>query len=487
MDRSWHVAIVGGGITGLATAYYLVRQREGALLRVTLIEADGRLGGKIRTEPFAGMAVDAGPEAFLTRMPWAVALCRELGLEGELVAPVASKTWLWSRGRLRPLPDGLVLGVPTSMAAIVRSGILSPAGIVRAGLDLVLPRCDWPADPSVAQVIGARLGREAVERLVEPILGGIHAGRADRLSLMAVAPHLMMAARQYRSLIWGLRASLPPPGGGASPALLSVKGGLVRLVERLRVALDGCDLRLSTRVTSVARQSDGRYRLACVGGPAIVADAVVLAVPAWVAAGLLYAVTPAIAAELAAISYASVAVVTLGYLPSAFRQPFDGSGFLVPRVDGRLLTACSWLTNKWPDLRRGGIIVLRCSTGRLGDDRAARLEDGELVEQIHRELVAAVGVQERPIAVQVTRWEQMFPQYEVGHQARVARIEAGLAALPGLILAGDAYHGQGIAACIHDGELAATQVQAYLAGRLRAITADVPSSHSRGVLDYGAS
>ncbi len=463
MHKSLHVAVVGGGITGLATAYFLLQGSDGIRPRVTLIEADHRLGGKIRTEPFASIPVDAGPDAFLARVPWAVDLCKRLDLDKDLVAPATGKTWLWTRGRLRPLPGDLVMGVPTGPVSVARAGILSPLGLARAGLDLVLPFQNYPPDPSIARVIGARLGHEVVERLVEPLLGGIYAGRADSLSIAAVAPHLAVAAKKHRSLILGLRKERQPQtAGGASPAFLTIPGGLESLVNRLHDVLRETNVQPGTQVETVMRQPGGRYLLACKNGSAVIADGVVLTAPAWSAANILRDIAPAAAVDLEAIEYSSVIVVTLGYAPSAFPGPLNGSGFLVPRIDGRLLTACSWATSKWPHLERSGLVILRCSTGRLGDDRAWQLDDKELVRRIHNELVEAMGVRSNPVAARITRWERTFPQYDEGHQARVTRIEAALNDLPGLMLAGAAYRGVGIPACIHDGEQAAARMLAYL-------------------------
>ena len=426
------VQVVGGGITGLATAWYL--REAGAA--VTLYEAGERLGGKIQTGDLDGVPVELGPDTFLARVPWAVDLCRALGLEDELVAPATGKAYVWTRGRLRPLPSGTVLGVPARLRPLARSGIVSPRGLARAAADLVLPHRPLSDDPSVAEVVGGRFGRDVVDRLVEPLIGGIHAGRADRLSLAAVAPQVAgPAAAGGRSLMRALRKA--PPGGGG-PVFLGLRGGLARLVDRLVERLDGVDIRLGEPLTDLPP------------GP------VVVTVPAYAAAPLL----PAAAADLRAIEYASVATVTLAYPPDALRGPLDGSGFLVPRIDGRLMTACTWLTSKWPDVAAaaGGRVLLRVSAGRAGDDRALALDDATLAARLHTELEEAMGLRRDPDEAVVTRWPRSFPQYDVGHQARVARIEAALP--PGAVVAGAAYRGVGIAACIQQAQQAAVAVLA---------------------------
>ena len=372
-------------------------------------------------------------------MPWAADLCRELGLGDELIEPATSKAFVWVRGRLRTLPPGLVLGVPTGLRQLAVSGLVSPAGMARAALDVVLPRRRHGADASIAEVIGARFGREVVDNLVEPLLGGINAGRADRLSLAATAPQLADAARDHRSLLLGLRVAT---AGG--PVFQSVRGGLERLVERLGA---GLDVRTSTAAGAIERTPDGRWKVA-----GLVADA-----------PLLQAVSPVAAAELGAIEYASVALVTLGYAPSTLPSLPAGSGFLVPRTEHRLMTACTFLSAKWPTLAASGLVLLRVSAGRLGDARVSQLDDDELVDRLHREVAEALGAAKAPVTTRVDRWVRGFPQYEPGHLARVDRIEAALAGLPGLTVAGAAYRGLGLAACVRQAGEAADRIAAYSA------------------------
>jgi protoporphyrinogen/coproporphyrinogen III oxidase len=461
-----HIVVIGGGIAGLTTAYRLLHNQT-VPTSVTLIEASERLGGKIRTGQVAGAAIDLGPEAFVARVPEVKALCHDLGLEEQLVAPATSRAYLWTRRRLRPFPEGLVSGVPTNPPAIIRSGILSLPGIARAGLDLLLPRGDMPADPTVTQVIGRRFGQEVVDRLVEPLLGGIHAGRADYLSLTSVAPHLAAAARKHRSFMLGLRSARPVGKGKAAPMLMSIAGGLSLLVERLKEELGDATIRTETHVQAITPLADGRYALRCDRGPEISADGVVLAIPASAAAAMLHEMAPELSTQLEAVSSASVVTITLAYPVSALPGPLEGSGFLVPRIEGRLLTACTWCTNKWPHLRDSGSIILRCSAGRWGDEQALHLTDDELVQRLHSELVEAMGLKAAPHESLVTRWEQAIPQYASGHQERIASIEAALTSWPGIVLTGAAYHGVGVSSCIRDSVRAATQIRTHLerAGR----------------------
>ncbi|MGI8809349.1 MAG: protoporphyrinogen oxidase [Acidimicrobiales bacterium] len=454
MPDGRRVAVVGGGITGLATARLL--HRSG--LHVTVVEAGEELGGKIQTRELAGVPVEAGPDTFLARVPWAVDLCRDLGLGDELVAPATGKAWLWIGDRLRPLPARHVLGVPTALRPLLESGVLSPAGVARAALDLVLPRTDPGPDPSVAAVVGRRMGRQVVERLVDPLVGGINAGRADGLSLSATARPIAEGAAGSRSLVLGLRRAAPGPGG---PVFLGLAGGLHRLVDH--VAKGVGTVRLGTAVSRIT-SGGGGYVVECTPGPDLEADAVVVTVPAFAAAELLSALSPGAATRLAAIRHASVVTATLAYDPSAVLRPLEGAGMLVPRVEGRLITACTWSTTKWPALAASGMVLLRASAGRDGDPRAMELDDDEVVRRVHDELTEALGLRGPPVESLVCRWPNGFPQYDVGHQARVDEIEAVLATdAPGVVVAGASYRGLGIAACIEQAGRAATFVTAAAA------------------------
>jgi protoporphyrinogen/coproporphyrinogen III oxidase len=444
------VAIVGGGIAGLAAAWQMASGSSGA--EVTLFEPD-RLGGKIATTEFAGNQVDTGADAFIARVPDAVALCRELGIESELVAPAATRALLWTRGRLRPLPEGLVLGVPARIGGLLGSGILSPMGVARAALDLVLPASRWPEDMAVADVVARRFGRQVADLLVDPLLGGIHAGSTDELSVEATAPQLAKAARSSRSLLLGLRRAGPP---GEGPLFLAPAGGMRRLVDVMVAALSERGVGFAGEtVTSITLGKGAHVRVE----PAGDFDAVILATPAASAAKVLAAASPIAAGHLAAIRSASVVLVTFAFARSGIDVPEGASGFLVPRREGRLMTACSFGSLKWPHWANAADIVLRVSAGRAGDDRPFRLDDETLVDRLRAELSQAFGALPDPTACRVSRWPEAFPQYEVGHPQLVARIETDLArTMPAVALAGAGYRGSGIPACIASGRRAAVAV-----------------------------
>jgi protoporphyrinogen/coproporphyrinogen III oxidase len=489
------VAVIGGGMAGLSAAWELATAADGVVPRVVVLEAGPRVGGKVRSTEFCGRTVDVAADAFLARRPEATRLCDELGLAGALVAPGASGAALWARGRLRMMPDGVNLGVPTRAWPMVRSGILGPAGLVRAGLDLVLPHRGDPgatADRSVGDIVGSRLGHQVVERLVDPLVGGIHAGGVDDLSAESTFPPLLAADRRSGSLIRALRhpsapAPSPPPGPGAAPAPVfwSLEGGNARLPAELGAALTarGVAVRTGVTVESMERLPGGptrpNWRLALTGdaggvpgaeGPSgerrsLDVDAVVVAVPAGQAAGLLGRHAPPASSLLTDVELASVTVITLSMPAGAIRSPLTGTGFLVPRtspVAGRtaLITGCTYLTRKWPGLARPEDELVRLSVGRLGDDRADSLDDDELTAAVVGELSAVLDVDAPPRAAVVTRWRDAFPQYRVGHLGRTAAIERAVAGLPGVAVAGSAYRGVGIPAVVGSGRAAARTVLA---------------------------
>ena len=457
------MVVVGAGITGLAAAYHL--QEE---CNVTVLEAADRVGGKLGGDEMCGVPVDTGPDCFLARVPWAVDLCRRLGIADELVPPATETAYVWARGRLHPLPAGLVMGVPSRLAPVLAAGILSPLAKARATLDLVLPRSRFPGpDPSVASVVGRRFGPELVARLADPLLGGINAGRSDHLSLMATAPVVAAVARRHRSLALGLRrqrraAAAAGAGCRPIPTFLTFPPRLSDLAERLSAALTRAP-RQSTPVAALAWDLRRGYRVVPGGEPRAAplrADGVVVATGARAAARLLGGLSPGAARELGDIRHSSVVTVTLAY-PAWGMPPLAGSGFLVPRVEGRLLTACTWLSQKWPHMAAPGVKLLRASAGRA-EAQALELTDGALIDRAHGELAEAMGLTARPTEALVTRWVDAFPQYEVGHLARVGRIEAALDGYRGLAVAGAAYPGVGVAACVRQGGEAAGRVSRAL-------------------------
>jgi oxygen-dependent protoporphyrinogen oxidase len=466
-----HVAVVGAGIAGLAAARFLVR--GGA--RVTVLEGSPEIGGKLRVSEIVGVAVDEGAEAMLARRPEGLDLVRGIGLGDELVYPATTSAAILSYGKLRPMPAGHVMGVPADLGALARSGVLSRAGLARVALDLVRGPTMRGADVSVADYVGARLGRELVDRLVEPLLGGVYAGRTEDLSFDATLPAVAAAAHAHRSLITAartVRASAPAADG---PVFTTLPGGLgtlpAVLAELVRSA--GGSVRTEATVRELRRlpsaAGDGwRLSIGSAHDPEhLDVDAVVVAVPGHPAARLLADEAPAAARELDRIDYASMAIVTLAYASTAFPRAPHGSGYLVPAVEGREVKAVTFSTVKWPHLaeRRPGTVIVRCSIGRFGDEYLLQRSDDDLKAMAMAELAATCGAGELPIDHRITRWGGGLPQYTVGHADRVARIRSAVAGLPGLAVAGAAYDGLGIPACIASGRSAASRVLDHLNSR----------------------
>ncbi|MFZ5850994.1 MAG: protoporphyrinogen oxidase, partial [Actinomycetota bacterium] len=340
------------------------------------------------------------------------------------------------------------------------SRLLSAPGLARAGLDVVLPRTRLPEDPSVGEVLRPRFGAEVFDRLVEPLLGGVHAGRADHLSARSTVPDLEALARSHRSLYLALRRRRRrTPTATPGPTLVSLDGGLGRLVDALLARLGAVDLRFGSAVTGLVRDPSG-WRVVLGDGTELTADAVVLATPAYATAELLAPHSASGAAALREIGYVDVATVTLAYPAPSVGRRLDATGFLVPPRDGRLVVGCTWLSAKWPHLAGGPEVLVRCLVGRAGDDRWAAYDDAALTEAVHGELVEVLRLAGRPTAVHVQRWPKALPQYAVGHQDRLDRVAAALAGLPGLHVTGAAYRGAGVASCIAQAEQVARLVAA---------------------------
>ncbi|UNS99548.1 protoporphyrinogen oxidase [Streptomyces tubbatahanensis] len=461
-----HVLVIGGGISGLAAAHQLLA--DGA--RVTVLEAGAVLGGKLRAGSIAGTAaVDLGAESMLARRPEAVELARAVGLGERLAPPSVAGGALWTRGAVRPMPKGHVMGVPGDPAAV--AGVVSPEGLARIEEDERLPRTEVGEDVSVGDYVAGRLGREVVDRLVEPLLGGVYAGDAYRISLRAAVPQLYEAARDERSLLAGVRAVQQRAAAGPArtgPVFMGVEGGIGRLPGAVADACTakGADIRLSTPVRELRRMAgeDGaRDWLAVTDHGTVRGDAVVVTAPAPAAARLLGPHAPEAAAGLDQVAYASMALVTLAFRRADCDGLPDGSGFLVPPVDGRAIKAATFSTRKWGWVAEQdpGLFVLRTSLGRHGEERVLERDDAELVELSLGDLRAATGLRARPVDTLVTRWRGGLPQYPVGHLERVSQIREAVARVPGLAVAGAVYEGVGIPACVAAGRRAARHLMQH--------------------------
>ncbi|MDP9182365.1 MAG: protoporphyrinogen oxidase [Actinomycetota bacterium] len=432
------VAVVGAGVAGLAAALEL--QRAGVC--VVVLEATDQVGGKVRASEVGGVLVDEGADSMLMRVPYGVELAERAGLP--LISPTEGGAGVWTRGRVRPLPTGTVMGVPADLRSLAASGILPPAAFVRVLLDLVAGR-RVHEDVAVGPLVASRLGRAVRDLLVDPLLGGVYAGTADLLSLQATVPTLAAAVAEHGSLLRAARAARGTPADG--PVFAGVEGGLGLLPPALARDLD---VRLRTAVRGLARTSTGwRLETGSAAHPeALDVEAVVLAVPAAPAAKLLGPHVPT--QELAGVGYASVGIVTL-VLDGP--SPGWGSGYLVPAVEGRTTKAVTFTSRKWA---RTDATVVRASVGRYGEERDLQRPDEELVDLVLAELAAAVGPLPPLVDSRVTRWGGGLPQYAVGHLDLVGRLRRALP--PGIAVAGAAYDGVGVPAVARGGMEAAAQV-----------------------------
>ena len=453
---SKHVVVVGGGIAGLATAYYLGKSG----VQVTLIEKDNRLGGKVITDQSDGFVIEGGPDSFITQKPWALQLARELGLEDNFLGTNDDRreTYILRRRKLNKIPHGLHSIVPTRLMPLATSRLISWFGKLRMGMDLFIkPKTDYE-DESLADFIRRRLGKEALEVLAEPMLAGIHVSDAETLSLLASFPRFRDTERQYGSLTRGMVAARKMHNqhkaqhANGTPhkhpsMFMTFKGGLTRLIEALRESIQG-EILTGKGVTALTK-ADAGYQLTLDDGHVIQADAVVLATPSYVAAKLLQAEQPDLAQKLAAIRYVSTATVSIGYRKADFQHPLNGFGFVIPRTEPTRLLACTWTSTKFDHRAPDEHVLLRVFVGGPRREELVSQDDDTLVQLVRDELKTIMGIEAEPTIARVFRWNKSNPQYEVGHLERIDEIESLCPA--GIYVTGSAYRGVGMPDCIHQG------------------------------------
>ncbi|WP_068774086.1 protoporphyrinogen oxidase [Paenibacillus sp. FJAT-26967] len=479
MSQARKVIVIGGGITGMTAAYYLKKRLDagGFKADITLVEGAESLGGRINTLRKDGFVIEKGPDSFLARKLPIIELSKELGLEDELTGtnPEAKKTYILRDGKLHPMPPGLVLGIPTELGPFMRTALVSPAGKARALLDLILPKKEEPGDESLGHFLERRLGKEVLEQVVEPLLAGIYAGDTFALSLQSTFPQFGELEQEHRSLIYGMMnnrkqtqleaRNLPVPGRKST--FLTYKNGLSTLVQRLEEVLrdSGVNIRTGVKVTGLQKQG-GRYRVALGNGQTEEADSVIVTLPTYHTAELLGELAGV--EKLKAINYVSVANVVLAYRQEDANVSFDGSGFLIPRLEGRSITACTWTSTKWLHTAPEGHVLLRCYVGRSGAEDWVELSDGELVAKVRQDVAELMGIEAEPLFHEVTRLHRSMPQYPVGHLDNIRELRSELAEqMPGVYVTGAGFHGVGLPDCIRQGRDTAYEA----AERLMASTA----------------
>ncbi len=471
------VVIVGGGISGLSAAFALSEQAKSrdVPFQCTVVEGQDYLGGKILTNRRGGVIMEGGPDSFLTTKPAALALCEKLGISSQLVNTKQenAQTFIYSKGRLRQFPQGLISMVPMKIAPLFRSGVLSWAGIVRMGADWVVPRRDRTKDEeTLAEFFSRRLGSEAFDHLLEPLVSGIYAGDANELSVDATFPHLVELERKYGSLIKGTlttRRPRPSHKPEVKPRTLftTLRGGLGDLIASLTERLSGVGVSLrrgmNVRAMHVpGSQAEPPYRLELEGGDVLEAEAVILATPAYVSANLLRPFDDEASTFLDQIPYASTMTISMVFPEPEVKGLIRGYGFVVPRVENRSLIAATWSSMKWAERAPAGQCLVRCYLGRRGREDLLDLNDSELTGRACRELEVIAGIQSQPLHVEMYRWPRAMPQYILGHRERVRHIRERVARRPGLYVTGEAYDGIGIPDCIRGAEQTSAQLSAYL-------------------------
>ena len=458
------IIVIGGGIAGLSAAYYASKIPD---TQVTLIESSSSWGGKITTDRVAfddgQFIIEGGPDTFLATKPWGVALCKELGLSDRLhgTNPQKKNTYVLNQNRLLPLPDGLAMMIPTNIQAILKSRLVSWFSKARMGLDFVLPPKAVNGDESLGSFVSRRLGREAYENLIEPLMSGIYAGDGDQLSLASTFPYLRDLELKYGSLARGALNMRKQSNGksiqGSRSAFLTPTTGLAEIVEKLVEVLtsNGTYLKLNTAVSRIS-SIDDRYLVDLKDGSNLEADAVILATPAFVSGTLLASLDRSLASDLESIPYASTATVSLAYKQDDVPRELDGYGYVIPRREGRRALACTWTSTKFPHRAPEGYALLRVFVGRAGQD--IPWDEHDLLELAKEELKLTLGITVQPLLHRVFLWDKAMPQYNLGHPEILKRIDAALERHPGLALAGNGYRGIGIPDCIHSGELAVEKI-----------------------------
>jgi oxygen-dependent protoporphyrinogen oxidase len=452
------VAIVGGGIAGLATAYEL--SRRGASFVV--LERASRAGGVILSEEIDGFTIDGGPDSLLIQKPEAIALCRELGLGDRLVSTKPPRmAYIQRGGRLHALPAASVLGIPTRVGPFLRTGLFSWAGKLRMGGELfVAPRRD-ETDESIGAFMTRRFGQEATTYLAEPLLAGIHAGDVDRLSIRALFPRLVDAERTHGSLLRAFRIRNPQSAiRNVEGAFKSLPGGLSEMVRALMASLGDANVRTNAGVDAITGR--GPFVVRTSAGEAIEAKAVVLATPAYATSALTRDRDEELARLAGEIPYASAATVALAFKRRHVRHALTGSGFVVPRVDNTGILAASWLSSKWPNRAPEDRVLLRTFVGGARDPHALDRSDVELVRISLAATRPLLGIEGEPLFTRIYRWERGNAQHEVGHLDRMAAIERALARHPGLFVTGSGFRGVGIPDCVADGRKTGGSVATWL-------------------------
>lgn len=472
------VVVIGAGIAGLSLAYSIrEHQRPGQDCEVVLLERKDRIGGNIRTEKTNGFIIEGGPDCFLSEKPWAMELCKRVGLGSELLMTNEErrKTFVLSRGRLHELPEGVILMVPTKILPLATSSLISLSGKIRMALEFFIPARKDTGDETLGSFVRRRLGAEALDKIAEPLVAGVHAGDPETMSVRACFPKFVQLEQEHGSLIRGMlkrmataRKSPKPAGEGKRMTMfVTLRAGLSTLINVLNAILTESKdtvIRTNVGVAGVAPK-DGGYEVRLEDGSAIMADSVVIAAPAYAASALVAGMDAGLAERLLTIPYVSTATVSIGFKKKDINHPLNGFGFVVPKTEGRRIMAATWTSVKFDYRAPDDSVLIRCFVGGAKNAEFVLLDDDAMIKMVRVELKDIMGIDAEPVLTRVFRWMNSMPQYTVGHEERVVAIEEAAARHPGFYLTGSAYHGIGISDSIRYSEVVAKKVLHYLFGK----------------------
>lgn len=465
------VVVIGGGISGLSTALYLKEQAQasGHEVEYLLIEKGEKLGGNIRTEKVDGFLIEGGPDCFLSEKPWAAQLCRHIGL-GDQIIPTTEEnkgTFVLSNGKLHEMPEGLILMVPTKIMPLITTSLFSWSGKLRMGFEIFIPPKQGREDETLGSFVRRRLGREALDKIAEPLVAGVHAGDPETMSMRASFPKFMEMEEEHGSLIKGMLARMKKAkevqraSAGPRPTMfMTLKGGLGTMIEAITSRLDTPSIRLNTSVSGI-EERDGKFLIHLSGQPSIEADAVILSTPAHVSSTFLGNIDSELADLLKTIPYVSTATVTMAFNASDVNLP-KSFGFVIPRVENRRIMAATFTSRKFAGRCPDEYVMVRCFVGGSKNEYLVGLDDKEMVEMVREELKDIIGINAEPILSRVYRWRKAMPQYTIGHLDRVRKIFERVHQHPGLYITGSAYNGIGISDSIREGEITAKRALDYL-------------------------
>lgn len=465
------VVIIGGGISGLSTALFLKENAAaaGQEIECVLIEKGNRLGGNIVTEKVDGFLIEGGPDCFLSEKPWAAQLCRHLGI-GDQIIPTQEEnkgTFVLSKGKLHEMPEGLILMVPTRIMPLITTSLFSWLGKLRMGFELFIPAKTDKEDESLGSFVRRRLGKEALDKIAEPLVAGVHAGDPETMSMRASFPKFMEMEEQYGSLIRGMlermrkAKEVQRASSGPRPTMfMTLKGGLGTMIEAIVARLDSSSIRLGKSVSGV-EERDGKLIIKMEDGEAIDADSVILSTPAHISSSLLKGVDTGLAGTLSSIPYVSTATVSLAFKASEVKLP-KSFGFVIPRVENRRIMAATFTSQKFAGRCSSDYVMVRCFVGGSKNEELVEQNDKEMVDMVREELRDIIGVNAEPFLSRVYRWRKAMPQYTLGHLDRVRSIFERVHEHPGLYLTGSAYNGIGISDSIREGEITVKKVLDHL-------------------------